>query len=712
MSTQAFTSDLISIGGQASLNSSVTPSQAVGDTSCQSWWNATGGAYLDSAGAHLPTGYSQIAKTGLTIPTGQYCVIYFTGIHLQFLIKDGSGNNIVLQVDTGGLSTQTIVLPSPTIANPTNCSITIAGTSSSSACSFFSVLSFASAPTVTITRTSGDDFTGLLAGQSLSLNGISGSISSVTNPNVLIWSGYYSGPSPYTFSAQVKGCQSIQLASQNLYRGACNYTGLSGLILRGISSPSMIFFVGQSFTLNYSYSDVTKAVKTLDGNVKWGGPVGSVVCTVTAIGASSITVSVAPYTYQVAFTEDTTHSVWSITNVSADYAANPGNYNGMPYQYGAGSNFNYLISAGAKYAPYVIANISTGSVMANPIDLANDGTYYNFHTDNCGANLHLTALWGVINDLGHDIFDTIANNGAGPTVTLTYPTPPDSTKIRICYVDNSGTFQTFDISKPIKGYETTITLPIDFNVGADGTRIPYDSGPTGAYDVRQCKADFYLTDTDQAALMALFSDTEARSRDIILWLCQGSGFFPFGADMGDGGAFTCSAQVLTLGGIGAAPYKHFKNTLLFTMSGTPPAYSIPADETLAGPVTIGTVANLKFPDVWFQPDTSIRNYTSILNGGKAAYLNRGQQGDDYDTTFELRMRNARCARLLQYLTLTGRSVAYISMPFIVPNDCYAFGKLQKTGGTFQAQCIQNQFIIKHVGFQQFNMSLHLMYISG
>jgi hypothetical protein len=159
---------------------------------------------------------------------------------------------------------------------------------------------------------------------------------------------------------------------------------------------------------------------------------------------------------------------------------------------------------------------------------------------------------------------------------------------------------------------------------------------------------------------------------------------------------------------------HFKNKLLFTMSGNPPSYSIPADESIPGPVTIGSVSNLKFPDLWFQPNTSIKTLTSILHGGQATYINRGQPGDDFDTSLELRMRNARCARLLAYLTASGRSAAYLpaGIPFITPTNSYPFGQLKSSGGTFAAQVIQNVFEIKHVGFQQFNMSLNLMWISG
>ena len=290
----------------------------------------------------------------------------------------------------------------------------------------------------------------------------------------------------------------------------------------------------------------------------------------------------------------------------------------------------------------------------------------------------------------------------------------DSSKIRIHYTDNSSAAQYFDILKPIKGAETTITLPIDFSVASDGTRVPFDSGPDGSLDVRQCEAEFYLRESDQTNLMALLGDTTGRSRDIVLELSTGSGFFPFGADLGDSGLFTCSVQFQTLGGIGGAPYLHFKNKLLFTMSGSPPTYSIPADESLPGPMTIGSVSNLKFPDVWFQPNTSIKTMTSIMHGGQAAYINCGQSGDDFDTSFELRMRNARCARLLQYLTNTGRSVAYLpaGIPFIVPGNSYPFGQLKSASGTFAAQVIQNVFVIKHVGFQQFNMSLQMMWISG
>lgn len=286
----------------------------------------------------------------------------------------------------------------------------------------------------------------------------------------------------------------------------------------------------------------------------------------------------------------------------------------------------------------------------------------------------------------------------------------DSSKVRFNYTDNSSAAQYFDLPKPIFGYDTTIAMPIDFSYQDDGSVTAYDSGPDAALDVRQCRCDLFLTETEQALLMRVTDDTKARARNIGLELSTGSGFFPFGADIGDSGTFTVSVQITNPGSIGMAPLRHFKNTVLLTMIDKP-VYSIPADESLVGPVTIGSIENIKFPDVWFQAGQGFKTKTSIMNGGTSVYLNRGASGDAYSTSFELRMRNARCARLLEYLTGSGRADALSGMDLIVPNGCYPFGRNKATGGTFNTKLIQDTLQIKHVGFQQFNMTLNLALVA-
>lgn len=288
----------------------------------------------------------------------------------------------------------------------------------------------------------------------------------------------------------------------------------------------------------------------------------------------------------------------------------------------------------------------------------------------------------------------------------------DSSTVRITYTDNASVVRNIDIRKPLWGYETLITMPIDFSRQADSSYDYYDSGTDGSLDVRQCQCDFYCDETEQATLEKLRNNTEGRARNLILELSTSSGFFPFGADLGDTGNFNVSIEFLTVGSIGMAPFRHFKNTVRFTMFGTPTSYSIPTDETLVGPVTIGDVSNLRFPDLWFNAQQGIGSKTTIMNGGTAIFVNRGGSADSFSTEFELRMRNARAARLLKYITSYGRAEAFSAMPLITPTGCFPFGRGKATGGTFSVRLIQDTLSIKHVGFQQFNMTLNLAYISG
>jgi hypothetical protein len=284
----------------------------------------------------------------------------------------------------------------------------------------------------------------------------------------------------------------------------------------------------------------------------------------------------------------------------------------------------------------------------------------------------------------------------------------------IRFIYGAGDTEYTDITRPIWGYEATINLPWEISRQDDNTYDIFDNGPDGVLDTRQCVCDFMLTATEQTALIdVLTSDSKGRAAQITLQTIANSGFFLFGPDLGDSGPWDVSCEILDAGGIGPGPWKHFRPKLKFTLQGSSPAYSFPADEsTYHGPLTIGSVSNVRFPEMWFQPVSDYGIITTILNGKGARYLTTGEDGDGFTTGFELNMRIAKACRVIDYLVHTGRAYAVTSMTLASPTDSHPFGISRGSGGSYNVKFIQDQITIRHSAYNQFFVKLSFAYISG
>ena len=215
------------------------------------------------------------------------------------------------------------------------------------------------------------------------------------------------------------------------------------------------------------------------------------------------------------------------------------------------------------------------------------------------------------------------------------PTLTRGDQIRLIY--GSGDTEYCDIARPIWNYEATINMPWEISRQDDNTHSIFDNDASGSLDTRQCVCGHMLTATEQAALMdVLTTDSKGRAAQLTLQTIANSGFFPFGPDLGDTGpvgGWPVAVKILDAGGIGPGPWKHFRPKLRFTFEGaTYPSYSFPTDETIYhGPMTIGSVTNIRFPETWLQPVSEYGILTTILNGynGAARYLTTGADGDGF-----------------------------------------------------------------------------------
>lgn len=277
--------------------------------------------------------------------------------------------------------------------------------------------------------------------------------------------------------------------------------------------------------------------------------------------------------------------------------------------------------------------------------------------------------------------------------------PPSSGQISLSY---GGTEVIF--SAPEVGYLLELRMPFDFIKLDDKS---FDSRDEGIqYDKRLSKHTFYLTTSEQSALNTLINTT-ARGKSLVLTLPSGSGFFPFGPDKGDEGVFTVAATFDSTPMIQLAPFRYFKCNMTFSNVGVYPAYSLPT-QIPEGPFTIGTIADCRMPQSLFAPKQEYAISVEFTESNRAEYIDRGSGGDNATTQFNLQCNESKCAALLNYLTHTARAGTFT---ITTADSFYIFGSDHGSDDTYTVRMISNMITVKHVRYNEFELSLELQRIS-
>ena len=253
------------------------------------------------------------------------------------------------------------------------------------------------------------------------------------------------------------------------------------------------------------------------------------------------------------------------------------------------------------------------------------------------------------------------------------------------------------IDVPSFPYKMTLNLPFDIQELDNGNVYIRDEGQP--YDKRFVELDFILTSSQQNALNQFLAYTH-RGEAFILTLSTGSGFFPFGPDLGDGGDFPVAIEIVGTPQAKYNPFRYLTCKLRMTLIGTPPVYSLPTQIT-DGTLSIAGVGSMNLPPDLFDPNQEYKYDTQFTENSTPEIISRGQKGDCVHSVFTLLSNQSKAAALLNAITTLFRK-----MPMTINSTDYTFifGIDQPEAG-LSAQLISNVIEVTHENFNRFSFKL-------
>lgn len=253
------------------------------------------------------------------------------------------------------------------------------------------------------------------------------------------------------------------------------------------------------------------------------------------------------------------------------------------------------------------------------------------------------------------------------------------------------------------GYTSDLVFPFSFTRVLPKGYQAWDSGST--FDYRICKCSFLMDFSDASDLIDLFVDNnKGRGIDIDMLLPSASGFYPFLPDKGDAGAFSMRLMSIKPGAAQRAPWKFFTVDTEF-VGVTYPSYILPT-QIKEGPLQIGSVSGLRFPDSWPEPAQDYA-FGSVLTGDGTPYSTDGLQGSDhYETELDMICNQSKAAALINHLATVRTSALNI----VPGSDGYLFGA-ENPGATYSCRMVQKRISVTHSNFDRFDFALRFNMIS-
>ena len=130
---------------------------------------------------------------------------------------------------------------------------------------------------------------------------------------------------------------------------------------------------------------------------------------------------------------------------------------------------------------------------------------------------------------------------------------------------------------------------------------------------------------------------------------------------------------------------------------SPVTYDNPSYE---GPLQIGTVASIRFPPNWFDPNSNYNFSSSRLEDNDVEFIERGLISDTYSTQADLICGQGIAGDLVSYFINTGRAET-ISM--VTATDMYAMGRDKGGAGSYTVRLIGGDIEVVHNGHNKFNI---------
>lgn len=199
---------------------------------------------------------------------------------------------------------------------------------------------------------------------------------------------------------------------------------------------------------------------------------------------------------------------------------------------------------------------------------------------------------------------------------------------------------TLDVLPPVLGYSATVEMGLHFLDKNNGLTSVFDDG--SAYDRRQFDGEFLLPTTDAAWLTSYLLD-EFTKGDVTMTLAAGSGFFPFGPDLGDEGEFQVAFTTFSIESAGDSPRNYWRIKASASLLYSPP-YVLPS-QTWEGDFRIGSVRYLRYPQEMTTVDVSPAAAIVVTRDG-SVYQSEDLRGVGREISFSVESLPHNMAHLI------------------------------------------------------------------
>ena len=265
---------------------------------------------------------------------------------------------------------------------------------------------------------------------------------------------------------------------------------------------------------------------------------------------------------------------------------------------------------------------------------------------------------------------------------------------------------------PEWGYTSEIHMSMFLGTGGPLSNGEYRWRDNGiSYDNRFCELQFVLAESQQKDLQD-FVRTQTQGRGATFQLNVPKGIYPFGPDLGDNRRFKVHLADYRFGGANRSPYLTFNSMLrLFYVSST--SYDIPDIVDNSKCIQIGDIDGFRYPQQMYQPKTNYATRPGFTYAKGAQTIDMSSDGDFWTSSFMIRERHLRSARLLHYLQNTARGSTF---SIVAQNNSFVFGRDNSSefnagSGSYTVVLTDNIIRCVHKNYNQFETQMNVSYRS-
>jgi len=253
---------------------------------------------------------------------------------------------------------------------------------------------------------------------------------------------------------------------------------------------------------------------------------------------------------------------------------------------------------------------------------------------------------------------------------------------------------------PTFGYSVELRLALAIQKVAQSVGA-FDRGKV--YDQRRCNFNIQATEQQVAALKNVL-ERERRNihgEKFVLTLTSGSGFFPAGADKGDGGEFTFSfLENINFSAMKLSPYGFFDISFRILIHDAPTIPVPQAAKDLSGHFKFGTITGIRDPQISPKQDFGVSR--SVTVGGEAHTV--ATPTDELRTDLTITTTTGKMAELANYLQNTARGGLFTVTP---GSKYWLWGGQDSEYGLEAVRLLSGNFLMTHADYDLWTVPVQL-----